>query len=85
MTSTTDITKAIWVVKPRSQVLHVIPEQKFMPALCGMVPPGKGMTVGKWSIVNSDSVAKVAESGNVSGRKFCEKCLKSLTDNINKG
>lgn len=69
---------AIWVVKPRSHVLHVIPEQRFMPALCGMVPPGKGMTPGKWSIVTADAVARVAASGNISGSKLCEKCLQKL-------
>lgn len=77
----TNIPNAIWVVKPRSNVLHVIPEQKFMPSLCGMVPPGKGMTPGKWSIVKPESVAKIAAAENTSGSKLCEKCLKKLKQN----
>lgn len=75
-----DIANAIWVVKPRSQVLHIIPEQRFMPSLCGMVPPGKGMTPGKWSIIKAESVAKIAANANVSGSKLCDKCLKELNN-----
>lgn len=73
------VPNAIWVVKPRSNVIHVIAEMKFMPSLCGMVPPGKGKTAGKWSVLRADYVKNAVAKHGLSNRLFCQACLKQLT------
>ena len=75
------ISEAIWVVKPRSPVLHILAEKRFMPAFCGMVPPGKGRTPGQWAIVSTDYVARVQQGLGVTGSKLCDCCLKVLMSN----
>ena len=72
------IANAIWVVKPRSKVLHIIPEKRFVPALCGTVPPGKGKTPGQWSTVYLEYVQRVKDNAGQPGSALCEKCLKAL-------
>ena len=72
---------ANWVVKPRSNMMHVLPERVFMPALCGMVPPGKGMTPGKWYLCNEEDFVKVIEGKEKTRYSICPKCLKKLREN----
>ncbi|MEE2023567.1 eL24 family ribosomal protein [Alkalimonas mucilaginosa] len=69
---------AIWVVKPRSKVMHVIPKMEFVPSLCGMVPPGKGRAPGVWSVVEADYVLKVLEGQERVYYTVCPKCLRNL-------
>lgn len=66
------MTHAIYAYGNKCSTLHIIPEMKFSPSLCGFTPTANRGGTPNWSVVDKE------EALSRRSRRFytCEKCEK---------
>jgi hypothetical protein len=71
------LSKLVWAMGNKCSTIHIIPEQKFMPALCGFESKANRGRTPKLVILKTDEVEKIMQSKKLihDGIKICKKCL----------